>query len=58
MDEASICCLLDPIAAGVWLVLREELIDTDGLLPFVHLYAEVFIELTIAHLSVSFTIGQ
>ena len=29
MDEASVCGLLDTVAAGVWLMLREELVDTD-----------------------------
>jgi hypothetical protein len=59
MDKARIGSLLDTVPAGMLLMLREVLVDTDRLLPFVHLHPEVLIELTVAfRLIVGFLFGQ
>ena len=59
MDKARIGSLLDTVPAGMLLMLREVLVDTDRLLSFVHLYPEVLIELAVAfRLTVGFLFGQ
>ena len=58
MDETCVGCLLDTVAAGVRLVLGEELIDANRVLPLVHLYTEVFIELTVIRLLIGISIGH
>ena len=58
MDKACIGSLLYPIAAGVWLMFGEELIDTDRLLTLVHLYTEVFIELIVIRLLDDIAVGH
>ena len=45
VDEARVGGLLYAVAAGVGLMLGQELVDAHRLLPAVHLYAEVLIQL-------------
>ena len=43
MDETRISRLLDTITAGVRLMFRQILIDTDRHLSFIHLYPDMLI---------------
>jgi hypothetical protein len=52
MDEPCICSLLDPVTAGVWLVLGEVFVNADGFLSLVYLHTKVLVEFTIHSFSV------
>ena len=47
MDKPGICRLLDTVTTGMRLVFRQILIYTDGLLSFIDLHPEVFVQLPV-----------